>query len=74
MDLLLDWREEVVRKGVREFVAFDGKTYTMGLTQTCMNCHTSKEDFCDRCHNYVAVSPYCWDCHIDPKLIQASEG
>ena len=29
--------------------------------------YTSTNDFCDRCHNYLAVSPYCWDCHVDPK-------
>ena len=68
MDLLLNWRDAVVRQHVRKFVAFDGRTHTMGLTQTCMGCHTSKAEFCDRCHDYAGVSPYCWDCHIDPKL------
>jgi hypothetical protein len=72
MDLLMDWREQVVRQNIRIFKAFDGKTYTMGLTQTCMKCHTSKADFCDRCHAYAGVTPYCWDCHIDPKLVQRS--
>lgn len=72
MDLLTDWRDEVVRQNIRTFKAFDGKTYTMGLTQTCMKCHTSKADFCDRCHDYAGVAPYCWDCHVDPKLVQRS--
>jgi hypothetical protein len=57
-----------VREHNRKFVAFDGKTYTISLTQTCMKCHTSKAEFCDRCHEYAGVTPYCWDCHIDPKL------
>lgn len=69
MELLTTWRDEVVRQHNRKFVAFDGKTHTMSLTQTCMKCHTSKADFCDRCHNYAGVKPYCWDCHIDPKLV-----
>ena len=30
-------------------------------------CHANKAEFCDRCHNYAAVKPYCWDCHIDTK-------
>jgi hypothetical protein len=70
MELLTTWRDQVVRQNVRTFKAFDGKTYTMGLTQTCMKCHASKADFCDRCHAYAGVAPHCWDCHIDPKLVQ----
>jgi [DsrC]-trisulfide reductase subunit J len=69
MKLLASWREEVVRGSGRTFVAFDGTTYTMSLTQTCLKCHGSKADFCDRCHEYAGVTPYCWDCHIDPKAI-----
>jgi hypothetical protein len=74
MDLLMTWRDQVVRENVRTFVAPDGKTYAMSLTKTCMKCHASKADFCDKCHDYVAVKPYCWDCHIDPSLVQRSEG
>ncbi len=74
MELLITWRDQVVRQDIRTFTAFDGKTYTLGLTQTCMKCHTSKADFCDRCHAYAGVTPICWDCHIDPKQIQAARG
>lgn len=69
MDLLVDWRDAVVRRHDRAFTAHDGRHYTISLTQTCMKCHVSKADFCDRCHGYAGVAPYCWDCHIDPKLI-----
>ncbi len=69
MELLASWREEVVRRSGRTFVAYDGTTYNMSLTQTCLKCHGSKADFCDRCHEYAGVAPYCWDCHIDPKAI-----
>ncbi len=72
MDLLMDWREQAVRQNVRTFKAFDGKTYTIGLSQTCQKCHTSKADFCDRCHEYAGVQPTCWNCHVDPKLAQRS--
>lgn len=74
MDLLVSWREDVVRRNVRTFTAFNGKTYTMSLTGTCLSgCHSSKADFCDRCHTYVGVAgPYCMDCHIDPKLVARS--
>jgi hypothetical protein len=37
----------------------------MSLSNTCLDCHSNKAEFCDRCHNYASVSPYCWDCHID---------
>jgi hypothetical protein len=33
---------------------------------TCMQCHTSKKKFCDTCHAYASVTPYCWDCHLAP--------
>jgi hypothetical protein len=45
----------------------DGKPVTMSLVGTCMRCHSNKSQFCDACHNYLAVSPYCWECHIEPK-------
>jgi len=32
-----------------------------------MKCHSNKKEFCDKCHNYMAVVPYCWSCHIAPK-------
>jgi hypothetical protein len=74
MELLTTWRDQVVRQQVRTFTAFDGRSYTMALTQTCLKCHASKADFCDRCHDYAGVAPYCWDCHIDPKLAQGVGG
>ncbi len=67
--LLEDWRTEVVRNGMKTYRASDGKTYTMSLTKTCMNCHKDRADFCDQCHNYAGVSLKCWDCHIYPKQL-----
>lgn len=74
MELLLTWRDLVVRKGDRTYRAWDGKTYTMSLTRTCLKCHDDKAQFCDKCHTYAGLQPYCWDCHIDPKLVQRSKG
>ncbi len=72
MQLLLTWRDSVVRDNQRNYTAFTGRTYTMSLTGTCLNCH-NKEQFCDRCHTYLGVStPFCWDCHVDPRQIQRS--
>ena len=68
MDLLNIWRDEVVREGKRETLVIEGKEYTKSLTNTCMHCHANKAEFCDRCHDYVAVGqPYCWDCHVAPQ-------
>ena len=73
MQMLVDWREEVVRsKGAgggpvddRMFVNPEGKKYLASLSNTCMECHSNKSQFCDQCHNYVAVTPNCWGCHLD---------
>jgi hypothetical protein len=68
MDLLNQWRNDVVRNGQRDYVSTTyGKTYDMSLSRTCMDCHSNKAEFCDACHTYMAVSPYCWDCHVEPK-------
>lgn len=70
MDLLNQWRDTVVRQGTRVYTAPDGKKYNMSLSQTCLDCHASKANFCDRCHNYMGVDPYCYDCHIIPEELQ----
>jgi len=43
------------------------KVYYKSLQVTCLDCHSNKSKFCDQCHNYVGMVPYCWDCHIEPK-------
>jgi len=70
MDLLNTWRDEVVREGQRVYVATDGERYVMSLTNTCLECHSNKTEFCDACHDYLAVDPYCWDCHVESKEVQ----
>ncbi len=67
MVLLNNWRDEVIRDGKREAIVVDGVKYDKSLMNGCMKCHASKVKFCDECHNYAAVKPYCWDCHIQPK-------
>jgi hypothetical protein len=43
MQLLVNWREEVVRDNQRQFTAYNGKVYEKSLTRTClMQCHTNK--------------------------------
>ena len=67
MQLLMDWRDEVVRDNDRIYTAENGKQYYKSLSTTCMSCHDNKEEFCDKCHDFVGVEPYCWDCHVEPK-------
>lgn len=67
MNLLIDWREEVVRDNLRTYTASDDKEYIKSLADTCLDCHSPKDEFCDRCHDYVAARPNCWNCHIDPE-------
>ena len=64
MQILNDWRNTVVRDANRMHVSEDGRKFSMSLTNECLRCHTDKTKFCDRCHNYMAVKPYCWDCHL----------
>ena len=66
-DLLSEWRESVVREGIRTYVASDGQEYDMSLTRTCVDCHSNKAQFCDQCHDYVGAKPGCWDCHNLPE-------
>lgn len=67
MKLLYTWRDSAVRDGARVYLNSEGKAYTISLQNTCMHCHSNKKKFCDECHNYMAVNPYCWSCHIAPK-------
>ncbi|MBN2031833.1 MAG: sulfate reduction electron transfer complex DsrMKJOP subunit DsrJ [Deltaproteobacteria bacterium] len=67
MKMLDEWRQQVVRDDVRYYKSTSGKEYYKGLQTTCLDCHSNKSKFCDQCHDYVGVDPYCWDCHIEPK-------
>ena len=67
MQVIYDWRETVVREGARIHRTPDGREFQMSLSNTCLGCHGAKKEFCDTCHTYLAVKPFCWDCHFDPK-------
>ncbi|MEI6261200.1 MAG: sulfate reduction electron transfer complex DsrMKJOP subunit DsrJ [Deltaproteobacteria bacterium] len=71
MQLLDIWRQSVVRNSDNIYVNPSGKAFTMSLSNTCLDCHSNKAEFCDKCHDYASVRPYCFDCHIDkPKEIK----
>ena len=66
MDLLNQWRDDLVRDGDPEYTSSSGETYLKSLTKTCLDCHEDKDAFCTRCHDYVDVQPTCWACHTTP--------
>ena len=55
-ELLRVVREEVVRYGKRGEIGLD----------KCQECHTSRERFCNRCHDAVSMKPDCYGCHYYP--------
>ena len=73
MSLLDEWRDSVVRDADRMYTGTNGKSFNMSLStgeNSCLGCHEDKEKFCDSCHNYASVEPYCWECHTNPKEIE----
>jgi hypothetical protein len=73
MSLLDTWRDSVVRNADRRYNAVNGKSFNMSLStgeNSCLGCHDDKSKFCDSCHTYASVDPYCWDCHTNPKEIE----
>lgn len=74
MQLVNDWRDKVVRDGAKRVHITSDKSpgrkkheYEISLTNTCLKCHSNKKDYCDKCHDYLMVSPKCWDCHVIPE-------
>ncbi|MBW1681849.1 MAG: cytochrome C [Deltaproteobacteria bacterium] len=65
-NLFDQWRH-FVSDGARRYVPKEDKVYYKSLQETCLDCHSNKSKFCDECHNYMGVTPYCWDCHIQPE-------
>jgi hypothetical protein len=66
MQLMQQWRDQAVRQGDSTYISSDNRTFDINLTGTCLKCHPSRADFCDRCHNYTGTVPNCWDCHNVP--------
>jgi hypothetical protein len=68
MDLLNEWRDDVVRDGER------GPTWNWAAAKssqepdhTCMDCHTNKDEFCDRCHTTRPSPRTAGTCHVEPE-------
>ena len=50
-------REEAVRYGRRGELSLN----------KCIECHGSREAFCNRCHEAVSLEPDCFGCHDYPR-------
>ena len=61
------WRKMATGDTGKFYTADSGTVHYKGLQTTCMDCHSNKAKFCDQCHTYMGVTPYCWDCHIQPE-------
>ena len=67
MDLLDEWRHDVVRgTGPSWDTDTGGTRRPKSLTGTCLGCHASQQAFCARCHDSMGVNNSCWDCHHIP--------
>jgi hypothetical protein len=55
-ELLRGVREEVVRYGIRGDISID----------KCRGCHTNRQQFCNKCHDAVSLTPDCFQCHYYP--------
>jgi hypothetical protein len=58
MDFLKELRDEILREGIR-----GDPRYKL---ERCRDCHTSRERFCNRCHEAVNLTPDCFKCHDYP--------
>jgi len=65
MKLLDEWRTQVVREGKRDYIGSNNKKYTISLQNTCIECHSNYDNFCNKCHSYSGITPYCWTCHLN---------
>ena len=52
-------------RGIREEIVRYGKTGDITINK-CRECHTSRERFCDKCHNEISMKPDCFECHHYP--------
>lgn len=69
MALLYEWRDDIVRYGgMRTGITAGGMKYDRTL-HGCISCHGSAQNFCIECHNYVAVTVSCWDCHVSSEEV-----
>lgn len=63
--LFNQWRDELVRNGKTVYINSEGKAIDINIEK--LEGADPSSQFCVSCHNYTAVDPTCWDCHIGPE-------
>jgi hypothetical protein len=63
---------ELLRE-IRDRAVRDRQRGELSLSK-CRECHQSREQFCNRCHDAVNLKPDCWGCHYYPDSPEASSG
>jgi len=63
--LFNQWRNEAVREGKTVYVNSEGQSFDMSIEKLAGS--DSSKQLCASCHDYLAVQPTCWSCHIEPK-------
>lgn len=63
--LFNQWRDELVRNGKTVYINSEGKAIDINIEK--LAGADPSNQFCVSCHNYAAVDPTCWDCHIGPE-------
>ncbi|KUO69748.1 MAG: menaquinol oxidoreductase [Desulfosporosinus sp. BRH_c37] len=69
MQILSQWREEVVRNGQSVYVNSQGKSFEISLQNTCLKCHTTEAEKAAKTggtsNSAVNASPqFCASCHV----------
>ena len=72
MTLLMNARDEAIRDGNRGDIGLSRLKPEAGVITAssgnpdrtyCSDCHTSRENFCNQCHNAVNLYLDCFSCH-----------
>jgi len=67
MELLNQWRDDVVRQGKKDYRSQDGTVYEMSLTRTCLDCHADAGDAetvsAGADHPARRGPAFCLECH-----------
>ena len=73
MEILHQWKVQVVRDGNRTLVTPDGREFEMSLQNTCLDCHSNYDEFCEKCQDANGVDPNCWTCHTNSATESGSQ-
>jgi len=74
MSLLDNWRKVGVRSVGLDYVNSAGIVFEISLENSCFSCHSNRFDFCSSCHDLVAITLNCQDCHSNGAGMMSMSG